>query len=97
VRLSDGAIQPASQNPIGYTKLPKGKQAVVWLKGGQKYALWNSFGADFTLHQTAWTNGLDDGIAPIYNSRPFDIKPATVLAKLETPDAANPNEAPNLQ
>jgi hypothetical protein len=97
VRLSDGAIQPVDKSPIGYTKLPKGKQAVVWLKGGQKYALWNSFGADFTLYTAEWTNGLDDGIAPVYGTRPFNVKPATILAKLETPDAISPGEAPNLQ
>jgi hypothetical protein len=95
IRLSDGVIQPSDRSPIGYTKLPKGKQVVIWLKGGQKYALWSSFGADFTLHSTAWTNGLDDGIAPVYNTRPFAIEPATVRARLETPDASDPGEAPN--
>ena len=97
IRLSDGAVQPVSQNPIGYTKLPGGKQAVVWLKGGRKYALWNSFGADWTLRDTAWANGVDGSIAPVAGQRPFDIQPATVRARLETPDAVNQSEAPNLR
>jgi hypothetical protein len=97
IRLSDGAALPANQSPIGYTKLPRGKQAAVWLKGGQKYALWNSFGADFELHAAEWTNGLDEAIAPVSGARPLGVKPATILAKLETPEAVKPNEAPNLR
>jgi hypothetical protein len=97
IRLSDGLILPPHNNPIGYTKLPKGKQAVIWLRGGQRYALWNSFGVDFTLHKTAWTNDLDDGIAPVYINRPWMITPATIQARLETPDAVNPDEAPPLK
>jgi hypothetical protein len=85
MRLSDGALFSSASSPIGYSKLAEERKAVVWLKGGQKYALWNSFGAPFYL----------EGGAP-EPGRIFDIAPATVQARLKTPAAAALDEAPNL-
>lgn len=73
----DNTASPAA--PIGYSKLPLGRQAVIWLKGGSKYALWNSFGASFTLHTAAYNNGLDAAIAPV-GVLPFTPLNGTVRA-----------------
>jgi hypothetical protein len=96
VRLTDGVIQSRDNNPIGYTKLPAGKRAVVWLKGGRKYALWNSFGVDFTLYNQTWTDEYGEEVSPSHSSRPFNIRPAVISARLETPGASRSSEAPNL-
>lgn len=65
--------------PIGYSKLPLGRQAVIWLKGGSKYALWNSFGATFELHTASYNNGLDPAIAPV-GAIPFAPVNGTIRA-----------------
>lgn len=67
--------------PIGYSKLVKGRQAVMWLRGGSKYALWNGFGASFTLYTSSYSNGLDTAIAPV-SSVPMSVTNAQVQADL---------------
>jgi len=85
ISLPDGEPLPSASGPIGYSKLPEDRKAVIWLKGGRKYALWNSYGANFYL----------DGDAP-EAARPFEITPATICSKLKTPIAVSMDEAPNL-
>jgi hypothetical protein len=89
-----GESRDPAESPIGYGKLPLGKQAVIWLRGGSVYALWNSFGSNFEVQEAEYDNGLDDPIAP--GPRVFSLAAGTVYAKLRTPDAALPSEAPNL-
>ena len=96
INTATGVPQSDSANPIGYSKLPKGRQAVVWLKGGGKYALWNSFGSLFTLVTGEYNNNLDPVLTPV-NQRPFEIIERTVRARLQTPDAVLQDEAVNLR
>jgi hypothetical protein len=62
--LIDGAPLNSNDNPIGFSILPLGKQAVVWLRGGAPYALWNSFGAEYTVRTASYDNGSDAPIVP---------------------------------
>jgi hypothetical protein len=89
-----GAAKDPAGSPIGYSKLPHGRQAMLWLRGGGTYALWNSFGSNFEVQESVYDNGLDAPIEP--GERVFQLTPETVYAKLRTPDAALPEEAPNL-
>jgi len=75
----------AANNPIGYSKLPLGRQAVIWLRGGAKYAIWNSFGSAFTLYTGSYNNGLDGAISPSA-SRVFSVNNARLLADVDTVD-----------
>jgi hypothetical protein len=96
VSQADGAIRDAANSPIGFSKLPKGRQAVLWLKGGSRYAVWNSMGSLFTLATGAYDNRLDTPITPV-NQRPFAVTPGAIQARVQTPIATLPNEAVNLQ
>jgi hypothetical protein len=92
---TNGTVRDVSSGPIGFSKLVKGRQAVIWLKGGSTYALWNSFGSPFTLHASQYNNGVDDPLVP-QTGKPFDVNPGLIRAKLATPDATASEEAPNL-
>jgi hypothetical protein len=92
VDQEDGAARPLTDAPIGYSKLVKGRQAVVWLKGGSKYALWNSFGSGFELHNIQYVNGLDNTI-DISVTRPFDIVPGFFKAKVKSVEASEKDDA----
>jgi hypothetical protein len=83
-----------SGSPIGYSKLPKGRQAVIWLRGGGTYALWNSFGSVFEIQESAYDNGYDAPVLP--GARVFMPVYGTVHTRVETPDAVLQTEAPNL-
>jgi hypothetical protein len=87
-----GAARPLTDSPIGYSKLAKGRQAVTWLRGGAKYALWNSFGSDFELHNTQYANGFDDPI-DIADTRPFDIIPGFFKARVKSTEASEKDDA----
>jgi hypothetical protein len=87
----DGTIRPLTDAPIGYSKLIKGRQAVIWLKGGTTYALWNSFGSDFELHTVPYINGLDSPI-DISDVRPFDIIPGFFKARVKSIEAAEKDD-----
>jgi hypothetical protein len=88
----DGTFRPLTDAPIGYSKLVKGRQAVIWLKGGLKYALWNSFGSDFELHNAQYWNGLDNPV-DISDVRPFDIVPGFFKAKVKSVEASEKDDA----
>jgi hypothetical protein len=88
----DGTTRPLIESPIGYSKLPKGRQAVIWLKGGLKYAIWNSFGSDFELHNTQYVNGLDNAI-DISDTRPFEITPGILKARVKSIAASENDDA----
>jgi hypothetical protein len=90
-----GAVHDVSASPIGYSRLVKGRQAVLWLRGGSRYAVWNSFGSVFTLHTGAYNNGVDDVIQPAGN-RIFTVNAGTITGRLVTPDATRAMEAANL-
>jgi hypothetical protein len=92
VDQQDGTVRDAAGSPIGYTKLVKGRQAVVWLRGGAKYALWNSFGSDFTLHTTQYANGVDE-LIDVSKSRQFAIVPGEVKARVKSIEATEPDDA----
>jgi hypothetical protein len=92
VDQEDGTARPLTDSPIGYSKLVKGRQAVIWFKGGSRYALWNSFGSDFELHNTQYVNGLDNPI-DIADTRPFDIVPGFFKARVKSTEAAEPDDA----
>lgn len=104
VDLTDGTVtRPTSSLfPIGFSKLPIGKQAVVWLKGGSVYGLWNSFGSAFTLYTGAYGNGVDSSIAPVTSYPGVVCKPVpcravpigfvyTQYPGMDTPAALFPN------
>jgi hypothetical protein len=92
VDQEDGTVRPLSDAPIGYSKLVKGRQAVIWLRGGSQYALWNSFGSDFELHNTQYANGLDNPI-DISDTRPFDITPGFFKARVKSVEASEKDDA----
>jgi hypothetical protein len=92
VDQEDGTARPLTDAPIGYSKLVKGRQAVVWLKGGSRYALWNSFGSDFELHNTQYVNGFDNTI-DIADTRPFDIIPGFFKARIKSTEASEKDDA----
>jgi hypothetical protein len=89
---TDGTARPLADAPIGYSKLAKGRQAVIWLKGGSKYALWNSFGSDFELHTTQYANGLDD-VIDVSATRPFEITPGLFKARVKSVEASEKDDA----
>jgi len=83
---TDGTdFSAAANNPIGYSKLPLGRQAVIWLRGGAKYAIWNSFGSAFTLYTGSYNNGLDGAVSPSA-SRVFAVNNARILADADLLD-----------
>jgi hypothetical protein len=91
----DGTVRDGGDSPIGFSKLPYGRQAVLWLRGGGMYALWNSFGSPFALHVSGYDNGLDDPVIPGARRREFAL--GALQARLLTPDAVRPGEAVNFQ
>jgi hypothetical protein len=92
VDQEDGTVRPSAAAPIGYSKLVKGRQAVIWLKGGSKYALWNSFGSNFELHNTQYANGLDSPI-DISDTRPFSVTPGFFKARVKSTEASERDDA----
>jgi hypothetical protein len=95
VNQGDGAVVDPAGSPIGFSKLSRGRQAVLWLKGGSRYALWNSYGSLFSLVTGTYDNKLDPVIGPV-NMRPFTVNIGSISACVKTPDAAAANEAVNL-
>ena len=90
--LSDGVSRPLFDSPIGYSKLPHGKQAVIYLRGGSRYALWNSYGLDFELHNTPYNNGVDSPIG-VTDVRPFDITGGFFKARVKSVEASEQDDA----
>jgi hypothetical protein len=88
----DGTVRPLTDGPIGYSKLPHEKQAVLWLRGGSRYALWNSFGSDFTLHTAEYGNGWDDPIG-VSGVRLFEITPGVFKARVKSVEAVEADDA----
>jgi hypothetical protein len=88
----DGSEYTPESGPIGYSKLVQGKQAVLWLKGGRKYAVWNSYASPFTLELVSYDNGLDAPIFPSQSPK-TQVTAGTIYAKLHTPPASAPDEA----
>jgi hypothetical protein len=88
----DGTAYPLADSPVGYSKLVKGRQAVIWLRGGSKYALWNSFGSDFELHDTRYDNGVDDPV-DISVTRPYSIAPGLFKARVKSVTASEQDDA----
>jgi hypothetical protein len=88
----DGTARPLTDSPIGYSKLVKGRQAVIWFKGGSRYALWNSFGGDFELHSTQYANGFDNPVE-ISTVRPFSIVPGLIKARVKSTEALEKDDA----
>jgi hypothetical protein len=86
VDQEDGRIRPTADAPIGYSKLVKGRQAVIWLRGGSTYALWNSFGSGFELHNARYDNGLDTPI-DVSGIRPFETTPGFFKARVKSVEA----------
>jgi hypothetical protein len=96
INMTTGADVDQYYSPIGYSKLVKGRQAVIWLRGGSIYALWNSFGSQFALYPEGYDNGVDEPVDPdIY--RRFHITPGTLQTRVRTPRAARHDEAVNLE
>jgi hypothetical protein len=95
VNQGDGTIVDPAGSPIGFSKLPKGRQAVLWLKGGSRYALWNSYGSLFSLVTGAYNNQADPVISPV-SVRPFTVNVGSINARVQTPNAVSVNEAVNL-
>jgi hypothetical protein len=92
VDQQDGTARDVSGSPIGYTKLVKGRQAVVWLRGGSKYALWNSFGSGFSLHTAQYANGADSAI-DVSPTRQFAVTPGNFKARVKSVEAAEADDA----
>jgi hypothetical protein len=95
INQEDGQVIAVEKSPIGFSKLPRGRQAVVWLKGGSKYALYNSFGSMFTLVTGVYDNLLDSTISPV-NEKPFTVNSGRIGARIQTPDAEEKSDAVNL-
>jgi hypothetical protein len=91
----DGTLRDGAASSIGFSKLPRGRQAVIWLRGGGVYALWNNFGSAFALCREGYDNGLDDPIDPGGHRREFTF--GSIHARLVTPDAVQPSEAVNFR
>jgi hypothetical protein len=89
---TNGSARPLTESPVGYSKLAAGRQAVIWLRGGTKYALWNGFGSDFTLHTAPYANGYDSPI-DVSGIRVFDIAPGTFKARIKSTEATEPDDA----
>jgi hypothetical protein len=87
----DGSVRSLADAPIGYSKLAGGRQAVIWLRGGSKYALWNSFGSGFTLHTADYANGCDAPVS-VSGIRPFSIVPGLFKAKVKSIEATEPDD-----
>jgi hypothetical protein len=92
INMETGAALDMEASPIGYTKLVQGQQAVIWLRGGSKYALWNSFASDFALNTGEYDNGLDDPI-DVSAVRPFAIRPGDVKARVKSTQATEADDA----
>jgi hypothetical protein len=95
--MVDGTVRDIADSPIGFSKLIKGKQVIIWLRGGARYALWNSFGSDFTIYASQYQNGVDGDIIDPVQARPFVITAGTIHTKIRTPDAIEAEEAVNLR
>jgi hypothetical protein len=95
IRQDDGSVITVANSPIGFSTLSKGRQAIMWLKGGSKYALWNSFGSTFNLAADSYDNQLDAVVTPV-NYRPFVVNSGTIQARIKTPNAEESNDAVNL-
>ena len=87
-----GAARDPFAGPIGFSKLAKGKQAVLWLRGGAKYGLWNSCGSAFTLRFSQYDSGADGVLTPLaYNT--FSFAFGRLKAKLKTVAASETDDA----
>jgi len=87
-----GAAQDPALSPIGFSKLAKGRQAVIWLRGGSRYALWNSYGGNFALRASQYDNGIDPAIVPS-NARVLELSFGAIKARVKTVDAVEPDDA----
>lgn len=88
-----GAARDLSVAPIGYSKLVKGRQAVLWLRGGARYALWNSFGSSFTLHSSQYSNGTDSDVLVPADAKPLSFVFGLFKARVKTTDAVETDDA----
>jgi len=92
VDIETGAKRDISKIPIGYSKLIRGRQAILWLRGGVKHALWNSFGSNFSLHNDFYSNGIDDELG-LSDSLIFDLHFGKLKAHLKTTEAVEKDDA----
>jgi hypothetical protein len=88
-----GAARNLTLSPVGFSKLVKGYQAVIWLRGGGKYALWNSCGSNFTLHASQYYNGVDPSVTFNNGARVLELSFASIKARVKTTDAVEPDDA----
>lgn len=93
IKVSDGTDLGVDNSPIGFSILAKGQQAVIWLRGGSKYGLWNSFGADFTVRTAAYDNGAGDGSISPSATRVFTVSYSNVWGRFKVPAATEADDA----
>jgi hypothetical protein len=74
-----------SQSPIGFMKLQKGKEGVLYLRGGAVYLLWNSNGSPFVLEASGYDNGEDPAIG-LLSSRGIVYTPVIQQSRIVVPD-----------
>lgn len=90
-----GADLGIANSPIGLTFLPKGRQAVFWLRGGSSYGVWNSFGASFSVKTAAYDNGAGDPIISPQTSRQFAYNPLKQWGRFAVPSPVLGEDAVN--
>jgi len=90
--VTGAALDPLA-GPIGFSKLVKGRQAVLWLRGGTKYALWNSYGSSFSLHFSQYDNGIDNLVLTPSANNIFAFTFGKIKAKVKTIAANEADDA----
>jgi hypothetical protein len=66
--------------PVGWSQMNNSSTAVLWLRGGGKYFVWDSADSDWTKHNTAYTIN-EQTVAPSA-TLVFDILCSTIYANL---------------
>jgi len=90
--VTGAALDPLTW-PIGFSKLIKGRQAVLWLRGGTKYVLWNSYGSNFSFHFSQYDNGIDNFVLMPSTNNTFAFTFGKIKAKVKTITATEVDDA----
>ncbi len=90
-----GADLGIAVSPIGFTMLPLGQRVVLWLRGGSKYGVWNSFGASFSVKTASYDDGAGDASITPQLTRQFTYNPLKVWGRFAVPTPVIAEDATN--